>query len=368
MARSIWTVASELAEELRETPQMKIFRRAFEERDLRVRLSQLTAIYSALREHELLLGVRLNHMGPVIEDWVESDEDRQWLESAIDAGTGFQVAIEYIRSHLPRYPYLQVPHLRRGSPLDFVEGALMIDYFPWQREMRGLGFSPDTPPNMEGLGGTNDFTDLLRELANALRESESWRRFEAARFAMSEEDWTALKGVSADFYERMKKDVVNAEAGHYLVEKFAYRMRELTRVVSGADGAVGEYLAGFEAIHQLITVVAGFMETLIIKGHLPLIEPYRMDIGPGLDLRQVELATSGDDPFQRGGEVLFVRGPDVSSQGLLYARGHSHRWPKLDHPERSTMVVEGWFVREQIEVDEKVGEAARGDLGEIADS
>jgi cell fate (sporulation/competence/biofilm development) regulator YlbF (YheA/YmcA/DUF963 family) len=358
MVRSIWTVASELAEELRETPKMKSFRRAFDEQDLRVRLSQLTATYSTLREHELLLGVRLNHMGPVIEGWVESDQDRQWLESAVDAGTGFQVAIEYLRSYLPRYPYIRVPHLRRGSPLDFTDGPLLIDYFPWQRELRTLGFAPDTPPNMDGLGGTTNCTDLLIELAAALKESESWRRFEAARYAMSEEDWAALKELSARFYERMKKEVVNAEAGHFLVEKFAFRMRELTRAVSAAEGAVGDYLAGFEAVHQLITVVAGFMETLIIKGYLPLIDPYRMDIGAGLDLRQVELAAIGDNPFQRGGEVLFVRGPDVSSQGLLYARGHSHRWPKLDEPERSTMVVEGWFVREQFEVHETAREEA----------
>jgi len=116
---------------------------------------------------------------------------------------------------------------------------------------------------------------------------------------------------------------------------------------------VRQYLAAFEAIHELITVVAGFMETLIIKGHLPLVTPYRMDIGPGQNLRLAELATLGDDPFHNGGGVLFVQGPDEGSQGLLYATGHSHRWPRLDEPERSTMVVQGWFVREQIDVIEK---------------
>lgn len=361
MARSVWTIAMELAEDLRETPRMREFRRAFDEQELRVRLSHLTATYSALREHELLLGVRLNHMGSVIEDWVESDRDRHWLESAIDAGTGFQVAIEYLRSHLPKYPYLQVPHLRRGSPLDFADGPLLIDYFPWQREMRSLEFAPESPPNMERLGGADNFTDLLKELAEALGRRESWKRFKTARYAMGEKDWTALKGLSANFSKLMKNDVVNAEAGSYLVEKFAFRMRELTRLVSTSEGAVGDYLTSFEAVHQLITVVAGFMETLIIDGHLPLVEPYRMDIGPGLELRQVEIATRGDDPFQRGGEVLYVRGQDQSSQGLLYARGNTHRWPRLDEPERSTMVVEGWFVREQIEVEEKVRETARED-------
>jgi hypothetical protein len=90
---------------------------------------------------------------------------------------------------------------------------------------------------------------------------------------------------------------------------------------------------------------------LIIKGYLPTIEPYRMDIGPGDELRQAELATFGDDPRHEGGGILYVEGPGPASQGLLYARGHNHRWPRLDEPERSTMVVEGWFVREKFETE-----------------
>jgi hypothetical protein len=362
MARPIWTVAAELAEGLRDTPQMRSCRRAFDEKELRVRLSQLTAIYSSLREHEILLGVRLNQMGPVIESWIQSEEDQQWVESAIESGNGFQVAIEYLRSYLPRYPFLRVPHLRRGSPLDFADGPLLIDYFPWQREIRALQFQPDKPPQLSRLGG-EDFTELLRELAAGLKERDSWRRFAAARSAMSEQDWTALSQLSSSFSKRVKQEVVDAEAGHYLTERFAYRMSELHRAVESANGQVHEYLVSFEATHELITVVAGFMETLIIKGHLPLIEPYRMDIGPGQDLRRAELATFGDDPFHSGGGVLFVRGPDKSSQGLLYATGHNHRWPRLDEPDRSTMVVQGWFVREQIEVayEEADGQTNAGD-------
>jgi hypothetical protein len=300
-------------------------------------------IYTPLHEHELLLGARLNRAGAVVEEWVESDEDHKWLESAVDSGTGFQVVIEYLRSHLPRYPYLRVPHLRRGSPLDFADGPFFIDYFPWQREIRGLRFAPDSPPDLSGLGSGEDYTELLRELASALKERESWRRFAAARYAMSEEDWNALNELSARFAERVKHEVVDAEAGHLLLDRFTYRMSELERAVASAEGAVREYLLGFEAVHELITVLAGFLETVIIKGYLPLIVPYRMDIGPGDDLHQVELATFGDDPFHRGGGVLFVKGLDEATQGLLYARGHNHRWPRLDEPERSTMVVEGWF-------------------------
>ena len=349
MLRSIWTVGSDLAEALRGTPQMARFRHAFDDEELRVRLSHLTAVHSTLREHELLLGVRLNHLGPVIEGWVESDDDREWLESAVESGIGFQVLIEYLRSHLPRYPYLRVPHLKRGSPLDFADGVQIIDYFPWQREIRTLGLRPDSPPDMTRLGGGENMGALLRELAGALRERVCWQRLEAARYAMGDDDWAALNELSARFSERVTDEVVDAEAGDYTVERFAYRMRELRAVVEASEGAVRDYLTAFEATHDLITVLAGFMETLIIKGYLPLIEPYRMDIGPGDELRQAELATLGDDPFHEGGGVLYVEGPGPASQGLLYARGHDHRWARLDEPERSTMVVEGWFVREEFE-------------------
>jgi hypothetical protein len=352
MARPIWTTAAEVAEGLRETPRMRNFRQAFEDQDLRGRLSELTAIYSALREHEILVGIRLNQMGSVVESWAQSEEDRTWMEDAVESGRGFQFAIEYLRSYLPRYPYPRVPHLRRGSPLDFCDGPLLVDYFPWDREIRAVRIEPDKPPQLSRLGG-GDFTDLLRELAGGLKERDSWIRFTAARDAMGEPDWDALNRISSDFSARVKREVVDAEAGHYLVDRFAYRMRELRRAVESTDGQVRQYLAAFEAVHELITVVAGFMETLIIKGHLPLITPYRMDIGSGNDLRRAELATLGDDPFHSGGGVLFVQGPDECSQGLLYATGHNHRWPRLDEPERSTMVVEGWFVREQIDVIEK---------------
>lgn len=343
MARPIWTAAAELGEALRETPQMQSFRRAFDDDEFRARLSQLTAIYTPLREHELLLGARLNQAGAVVEEWLESDEDHKWVESAVDSGTGFQVVIEYLRSYLPRYPYLRVPHLRRGSPLDFADGPFFIDYFPRQREIRNLRFEPDSPPNLSGLGGNKDFTELLIELAAALKERESWRRFAAARYAMSDDDWNALIQLSAGFAERVTDDVVDAKAGDLLLDRFTYRMSELEQAVARAEGAVREYLAAFEAVHKLITFLAGFLETVITKGYLPSISPYRMDIGPGHDHRQVELATFGDDPFHRGGGVFFVKGPDEATQGLLYARGHNHRWPRPDEPERSTMVVEGWF-------------------------
>ena len=127
---------------------------------------------------------------------------------------------------------------------------------------------------------------------------------------MSEQDWTALSQLSRGFSERVEPEVVDAEAGHYLTERFAYRMSELNRAVESANGQVHEYLVSFEAAHELITVVAGSMETLIIKGHLPM-TGLRMDIGPGQDLRRAELATFGDDPFHSGGGVLFVRGPDI---------------------------------------------------------
>jgi hypothetical protein len=101
---------------------------------------------------------------------------------------------------------------------------------------------------------------LLESLPGGWRERACWRRLEAARHAMGDDDWAALNELSAHFSERVRDEVVDAEVGDYTVERFAYRMRELRAVVDASEGMVREYLAAFEATHELITVLAGFME------------------------------------------------------------------------------------------------------------
>ena len=156
--RPIWTVAAELAEGLRETPQMWSFRRAFDEEELRVRLSQLTAIYSSLREHEILSAFVSTNTGPVIESWVQSEEDPTVGRERDRVGSRafrFQLSTSALTSQ--SYPFLRVPHLRRGSPIYFAYGPLLIDDFPWQREVRALQFQP-TNRRSSWLAG-EDFTE-----------------------------------------------------------------------------------------------------------------------------------------------------------------------------------------------------------------
>jgi hypothetical protein len=123
--------------------------------------------------------------------------------------------------------------------------------------------------------------------------------------------------------------------------RFQYRLAELETIVNSAEGAVAEYLSAFEAVDELITVVAAFIETLVTSAALLEVEPYRMDVGQGDDLRPVELAVRGDDPFHSPGAVLLVRGPHAMMSGVVYPTAITHQWGRLDEPEDARMIVSG---------------------------
>jgi hypothetical protein len=71
------------------------------------------------------------------------------------------------------------------------------------------------------------------------------------------------------------------------------------------------------------------------------VEPYRMVLGAGQDLRPVELTVRGDDPFHNPGTVLLVEGPDPLLTGLVNPTAVMHKWGRLDDPESSRMTLRG---------------------------
>src|ERR1044072_8473588 len=120
MPDPLWQKAGALARVIKESPQGRSYRRVFDLRregdDFPIRLSEVTAVYHSLKEHPLLMGMRLNHIEQVRE-LCGAPEDIEWLTDAIDTGFGLQLSIEFLRSRLPGYPAMLGPHLRPGSPL-----------------------------------------------------------------------------------------------------------------------------------------------------------------------------------------------------------------------------------------------------------
>ena len=79
MSDELWRAAAALAARLKDAPKIRSFRRVFDAPrrgdDLPQRLSGITARYSPLRSHPMLLGVRLHRL-PATAALLVSDLDR----------------------------------------------------------------------------------------------------------------------------------------------------------------------------------------------------------------------------------------------------------------------------------------------------
>jgi hypothetical protein len=343
MPDELWDKAASVAGLIKGTPQGESFRRAFDLRDepddFAIRLSHVTAVYHSLREHPLLLGMRLNHL-PDAAVLCADGEDRKWLEDAINVSAGMQMVVEYLRSHLPGYPNLAVPHLRQGSPYRFVSDWVFVNYFPWDAEIEqltvGLG---GAPPDLMNLGGSLDGDKELEGLAQTLIRRPTWGRLVGAWQSLDGRDLRLLDEMGQVFERDVRDEVVDREAGSRSQARFEYRMARLEELVSSAAGPVRQYLDAFERVHDLITVIAGLIETLVTSDGLQPLSPYRMDVGGGDDLRPVTLAAAVENPFINCGQAVFIPALEGAGECFVYPRSVSNNISFGGH--QSTVRISG---------------------------
>lgn len=273
----------------------------------------LLLFHQYMRTQPLLMGVRLVAAGAY--ELGQPQSARAWLDDAVTVGTTFQAMIELLRSRLPGYPMLHVPHLCTGSPrrMDPYE----FTGFPWDPEQRDAQLQRNSPPELDALGG--DYcacAELLLDTARHLQERLAWRRLAAARDELSDADVRTLIELNNQFAARLRPHEVDARIRPG--EQHTYAEAVLNELIVTSEGAVGEYLAAFEVVDQLITVVAAYLQGFAFKGKIPVIEPRRMDLGPDADLRPVEVADDGI-PSTYGPEgVFYVRGPLPELSGVVY--------------------------------------------------
>jgi hypothetical protein len=270
-----------------------------------------------LHSHPLLLGVRLAELG--IYELGQPPPARAWLDDAVAVAQAFQTMIELLRSRLPGYPMLRVPHLRRGSPRLF-DGAIQFTGFPWDSELRRSGLHLRTPPTFAQLGGDHlACRSLVLDTGRCLERRPAWQRFADARRALSDADAHQLTELGKQFAARTKPSALEEVLGASNTEQFEQREAILHDVVASAEGAVGEYLAAFEAVDELIDVIACHLQTLALAGELPVADPYRMDLGPDDgDLRSVELAAHRISLPFGSTDAFYVRGPLPQLSGIVY--------------------------------------------------
>jgi hypothetical protein len=344
MTSDVLDAAARLALAIRDMPKVERFLQAFDfqgHRDFASRVNEITVGFSFLQDSPLLLGVRMNHLRPAVESLWESEDDKAWLVTAIDVGHGFQVVIEFVRSRLPGYPMLRVPHRRVGSPYLLGTDPFIVHHFPWDRSLAGLALQQKPPPDLTNFGGALDGADLQRELAAALPDLDAWQAFEAASQALTEEDRAALSELGSRVGRAMVQELVKSQAGDRLVAQYAYRMAVLREGVDSTAGRVLGYLRAFEDVDQAITILTDFIQTLIVSGEIRAFKPDRLDLGAGGDFIDADVLIRGDDPFLNLGRVIAL---DGHPSGFVHPDLIQHRWKGLSDSSTSTMRIHGKFI------------------------
>jgi hypothetical protein len=316
-----WDAAEELTGAIRESPFVISFLRAFEageeEDDLAARLEGIMTTYSFLHTSPLLVAVRLNHL-PEVEDLISDAADQGWFHDALTAGTCFQILIEFIRSRLPAYPQIRVPHRRRGSPYLLETSPTFVHHFPWERELSLQGLQFKDAAEIDGLFKTSGkVAEPLRGLLAGLTEMATWKRFESATADLHDADRQELTELGRRFGELVAGEVVDMEGGEFVIARHQYRMAVLEEVVASASERVLEYFRAFEEVDQLISVLASFMQTLIIRSELPTLRPQRVDFGAGLDVVAVGLLDPSFEPAIHPGVAILIE-PEAGSRGVVF--------------------------------------------------
>ena len=243
------------------------------------------------------------------EQLITSPSDEVWLSDAVEVGTTFSVAIEYLRSRLPGYPMLRVPHRRKGSPY-LIESGMLFHSFPWNRAMSKFGLQLQAkPPDLSNLGGASGASELT-DLAGVLMEREAWQRFTAAEAALTSSDVEALSEIGSAFTCATSDEELDKATDGTVGAAWSYRMATLRALVDSSEGRVHDYLRGFEDVHELITFAAAIAGTAIIRGEIPSVIPGDMVIGPGPEFRRSEAlvaAISESFSFTNPGEVVVLK-------------------------------------------------------------
>jgi hypothetical protein len=343
-----WTNFYAFAQAMKEAPKVVRVRRAFDLADpakpLRGDLSEITAMVSPVLQHPLLMGYHLARL-PQVQAFVENEEHKDWLRDLSEVGGALTAAIEFIRSRVPGYPSLRVPHLRTGSPYTYAE-TFLVTGFPWDAELRRMGLQLQGPPPVGPiLESQADFAALLNAAADELNASDASVSFVDVRAAMQSADWDQLREIGRTFAEKVTDDAVTAAVGDFLLQRFQYRSAILEQLVSEVDGRARAYMDAFEALNELLNVAVALVETTIISAGLLSVQPMQLVLGTGGELRPAYFVTLDADPFLRPGSIVHLAGPDASVTGFVYTRAITFDWKRVGDDEVHKLIVRGDFAR-----------------------
>ena len=196
-------------------------------------------------------------------------------------------------------------------------------------ELNQLGLQLKGATEFDSLFGADPgIGDALESLLSELTVRPSWKRFAEAAGKLSGSDREDLTTLGKRFADLVQDEEVDRSAGDGLLARFRYRMAVLEEVVADSSGPSLEYLRSFEEVDQLVTVVASFIQRLIIETSLETLVPARFDLGDAPELLPVDVLVLSLDGFIEPGEVALVQ-PATGSAGLVLPQKITFSLPDL---------------------------------------
>jgi hypothetical protein len=349
---NVWLAADAVANEMAKSPHLAPFLDGLDpqsgDEDVLAFGESVHALlvrYSVLRSQPMLAGIRVPHLpefGPVHDG---SEDVRRWLDEAQRMAYAFLDVVEFVRSRLPGYPGLLVPDLSPGAPRVHQDGFFDMR-FPWIAEQRRAGLQLETRPpvallalELPGTGG--GLVEALGVLLGALRETTTWREFEAAHAQLGDAERDTAKALRAEYREAIKEGCLEGIAGPNAMRRQTMRRAELEKVRMRAEGALCVYFEAFRAVDELLDALAAFLTHRVVRGAINEVEIVTADWGPTRDLRYVRLEAL-DAGFRVQHEMVRIR-PEVGSLGgVVMLRNITIQFGAQFHG--ALLTVDGWLL------------------------
>ncbi|MFJ9365203.1 hypothetical protein ACIRRA_12385 [Nocardia sp. NPDC101769] len=162
----------------------------------------------------------------------------------------------WLRSRLPGYPLIPVPHLAANTHLTSPEVGPGLG---WRRQalQAGLQYYPAPPgvPQVLGLQ-QQDHDRAARELAEALATTSEWLAFSELFATLTAADRQQLRDARQRLRPLVSAEAINCHEPERLMGRYYYRRERVADVVSELDGKAAEFTQSFENVNNLVDLVS----------------------------------------------------------------------------------------------------------------
>lgn len=244
----------------------------------------------------------------------------RFLERVATIGGKAECGVAWIRSRIPGYPQIPVPHLAHGTHLTCSEVRPGLG---WRREALLAGLQYESAPRDAGVfrESFRDYVSAMTGLVKALEATVEWCRYSELLDDLSPEGARSLRDVRRELAPMLEHSAIGEHAQDGMLNRFAYRRDRVSDVVASLPEDARNLSNAFEELDELIELVS-----LRVLGQLVAYG------GPRL-LQTV-------DEVERAGRFVSFQSDHLISTSSLIA---------IDHPlvpDVAVVTEMGWYFRE----------------------